>query len=258
MKFGYAWTFVNKPRGERPAPPEKRTPALPRPPACRLDRGIRIGPPRSGEACAGQLGGARIWFGYLERRVSTRREHACLPEGTAKHRGICWRTQECLLRFKRTRHYASRHHVKIRYISRRRLSWLMTAWLTRAPPSIFTASSCVFCYSSLEFYCSKSTLNISEYFVLTDAGARRRRPTAPVASVLCYSSMCCAFNPSSKNSCYITSKSKVRLSGLCKPPGAPIWRVNVALIRTRTEAAGPIRYEGRYPRFKAPSGANTG
>ncbi len=36
MKFGYAWTFVNKLRGGTPAPPpEKRTPALPRLPACR-------------------------------------------------------------------------------------------------------------------------------------------------------------------------------------------------------------------------------
>ena len=36
MKFDYAWTFVNKLRGGTPAPPpEKRTPALPRLPACR-------------------------------------------------------------------------------------------------------------------------------------------------------------------------------------------------------------------------------
>ena len=36
MRFGHAWTFVNKPRGETPAPPpEKPPPVLPRPPACR-------------------------------------------------------------------------------------------------------------------------------------------------------------------------------------------------------------------------------
>ena len=36
MKFGYAWTFVNKPRGETPAPPpEKRAPELPRRPGYR-------------------------------------------------------------------------------------------------------------------------------------------------------------------------------------------------------------------------------
>ena len=29
--------------------------------------------------------------------VSTHRSHGCLPEGTKKHRGIRWRTQECLL-----------------------------------------------------------------------------------------------------------------------------------------------------------------
>ncbi len=45
MKFGYAWTFVNKLRGGTPAPPpEKRTPALPRLPACRaLSRQIGKG-----------------------------------------------------------------------------------------------------------------------------------------------------------------------------------------------------------------------
>ena len=42
MKFGYAWTSVNKTRGETPAPPEERAPAVPR---RRLARGIRIGPP---------------------------------------------------------------------------------------------------------------------------------------------------------------------------------------------------------------------
>jgi hypothetical protein len=45
MKFGYVWTFVNKPRGETPAPPpEKRAPALP---SRRLACGIRIGPPHT-------------------------------------------------------------------------------------------------------------------------------------------------------------------------------------------------------------------
>ena len=45
MKFGFAWTFVNKLRGGTPAPPpEKRTPALPRLPACRaLSRQIGKG-----------------------------------------------------------------------------------------------------------------------------------------------------------------------------------------------------------------------
>ena len=43
MKFGYAWTFVNKPHGAKPAPPpEEQAPALP---PRRLARGIRIGPP---------------------------------------------------------------------------------------------------------------------------------------------------------------------------------------------------------------------
>ena len=36
MKFDYAWTFAGKPRDETPAPPPgKRTPVLPRLPACR-------------------------------------------------------------------------------------------------------------------------------------------------------------------------------------------------------------------------------
>ena len=44
MNFGFAWTSVNKPRGETPAPPpEERAPALP---PRRLAHGIRIGPPR--------------------------------------------------------------------------------------------------------------------------------------------------------------------------------------------------------------------
>ena len=42
MKFGYAWTSVNKPRGETPAPPPvERAPAVPRRQAC---RGVRMGP----------------------------------------------------------------------------------------------------------------------------------------------------------------------------------------------------------------------
>ena len=45
MKFGFAWTFVNKLRGGTPAPPpEKRTPAFPRLPSCRaLSRQIGTG-----------------------------------------------------------------------------------------------------------------------------------------------------------------------------------------------------------------------
>ena len=36
MKFDFAWTLAGQPRGETPAPPPgKRTPVLPRPPACR-------------------------------------------------------------------------------------------------------------------------------------------------------------------------------------------------------------------------------
>ena len=43
MKFGYAWTFVNQPRGGTPAPPpEKRAPALPR---RRLARELELGRP---------------------------------------------------------------------------------------------------------------------------------------------------------------------------------------------------------------------
>ena len=57
MKFGYAWTF-----GETPAP-EKRTPALPRPPACLRNSNWAASPRR---ACFCLLGGFRIRFGHLE------------------------------------------------------------------------------------------------------------------------------------------------------------------------------------------------
>jgi hypothetical protein len=205
MKFSFACTFER--RGETPAPPEKRSPALPRLLMCRAlfrqigTRIFRAGCSRhlasGGQTHGGliarcarhpdwavshqrarsrSLGGFGIWSGYLERRVAARRPHACLPGGTAKHRGVCWRTQERLVGFKQTGHYASRRHVKIPYISCRRLSWLMRAWLTRVQASIFTAFSRDFCYSALEFYCLKTPLNITEYFVLTDASAKRHRP----------------------------------------------------------------------------------
>jgi hypothetical protein len=38
-------------------------------------------------------------------------------------------------------------------------------------------------------------------------------------------------------------KLEQRLSGLRKPPGAPVWRVNMALIRTRTEAIERTWYD---------------
>ena len=55
MKFSYTWTFVNKLPGGTPAPPpEKRTPALPRLPACRaLSRQI-------GRACFCLLGASEL------------------------------------------------------------------------------------------------------------------------------------------------------------------------------------------------------
>jgi hypothetical protein len=41
MKFGYAWTFVNKQRGETPAPPQvERAPVL-------LPRRLGLGPPQA-------------------------------------------------------------------------------------------------------------------------------------------------------------------------------------------------------------------
>ena len=86
MKFGYARTFANRPGGEMPAPPrEKPTPALPRPPACR----VRSGP--IGKCIFRLLGDFRIWFGYLERRQAT---HNRLL-------GIRWASQECSLSFDR-------------------------------------------------------------------------------------------------------------------------------------------------------------
>jgi hypothetical protein len=91
-------------------------------------------------------------------------------------------------------YYASRHHLNKRYISRKRISWLMTVWLTRALLSIFTAFSRVFCYSSPEFYCSKTPLNIIEYFVLTAAGAQRHRPAPPCKPVSRYIPICYALN----------------------------------------------------------------
>ena len=66
MKFGYAWTFVNKPRGETPAPPPgERAPALP---PRRLARGIQIRPPRPNWLVSAW--GFKILFGYLKRRVA--------------------------------------------------------------------------------------------------------------------------------------------------------------------------------------------
>ena len=62
MKFGYAWTF-----GEAPAP-EKRTPSLPRLPAGLRNSNWAASPRR---ACFRVLGGFRIRFGYLERRLAT-------------------------------------------------------------------------------------------------------------------------------------------------------------------------------------------
>ena len=72
MKFGYAWTFVNKPRGGTPAPPqEKRAPALPR---RRLACGIRIGPPHPNLIL---LVGLLQKSGRI-RQLSTEREAALL------------------------------------------------------------------------------------------------------------------------------------------------------------------------------------
>jgi hypothetical protein len=121
----------------------------------------------------------------------------------------------------------------------------MIAWLTRAPPSIFTAFSRDFCYSSLEFYCSKTPLNIIEYFVLTGTRDRRRHRLPPWRPIYHGISICYALNVSSKHSCYITSNTKARRSRLRKPPGAPVWRVNMALTRIPAEAIDRSRYDGR-------------
>jgi hypothetical protein len=230
MKFGYAHSFADKPRGETPAPPfKKRTPVLPRLPACRaLSRQIgkcifRTGrghqlafggyvlspgvphlaalqkrhnrrlsyPPPSHKACLENIHCAapvaRCALPCLRApdwAVSPHRACFCLlgasdigsditdggirPKGRMRDcrkgpqntEAFYRRSQECLLRFKRTRHYAARQFVKKRYISCRRLSWLMMVWLTHAPPSILSALSRVFCHYSFEFYYSKALLNI--------------------------------------------------------------------------------------------------
>ena len=57
MKFGYAWTS-----GEAPAPPEKRTPALPRPPACLQNSNWAASPQR---ACFCLLGASEFGSDFL-------------------------------------------------------------------------------------------------------------------------------------------------------------------------------------------------
>ena len=69
MKFGYAWTFENKLRGETPAQPEKQTSVLPRPPACPRNSNWAASPQRARFRLLGVSG---YWFQNLERQESTR------------------------------------------------------------------------------------------------------------------------------------------------------------------------------------------
>ena len=79
MKFGYAWTFVNKPRGETPAPPpEKRAPALPR---RRLARGIRIAPPHAQPACFRLLEASKIRWDILKAAFDPNERNRSRPAG---------------------------------------------------------------------------------------------------------------------------------------------------------------------------------
>ena len=107
----------------------------------------------------------------------------------------------------------------------------MMVWLNRAPPSIFTAFSRVFCYSSLDFYCSEIPLNISEYFALTipEPGAavphRHNRKFIVIFPLVTR----------------LTHNQNIRATLLqnrdCAVPAfanrqAPVWRVNMALMPT--------------------------
>src|SRR5208282_2075860 len=117
MKFGYAWTFVNKPRGETPAPPpEKRAPALPR---RRLARGIRIGPPHPNGLVSPCWGASEFGSDILNGR---------LRPFPAYHTE-CSRTVSRRPKARSgTVHLCSILYLKNQFISRKHLLCLMRTW----------------------------------------------------------------------------------------------------------------------------------
>ncbi len=88
MKFSFAWTFVNKLRGGTPAPPpEKRTPAFPRLPACRalsrqIGKGIfraMLAVFRTGRRQHLAFGGHVLSPGVPHLAAQQKRHNRCLP-----------------------------------------------------------------------------------------------------------------------------------------------------------------------------------
>jgi hypothetical protein len=85
------------------------------------------------------------------------------------------------------------------------------------------------------FYDSKCPLNINQYLILTDSA----RPKAHVSRG---NSMHYVYSHIFKTSLLYCFKIERRRSGLSKPPGAPVWSVNMAQYQVRGEAANRIWY----------------